>query len=277
MRLLMGRTLALFLIFTSPILAQRQGQQIGLSPELTQNLANMLERDPKSNDDWAKMASQILGGRNTMGIGNGWYQAAAATHDWKWLRENFDKSPRNNKVTRRELPDFVTDTHFNVLDRDGNGSITSADLRWKKNHIMEPETPDNNIFNRFDTDSNGRVTRAEFEKFFDKHADGFEFLTPDDLKKGLQLRPMVPSSMQQTNRNFQMPLPRRWQMFDMFLRGDLGNLEPGPAVGEDAPDFNLPLMVRNEAEHKLELSNERIKLSDAKGKRPVVLIFGSFT
>ena len=53
----------------------------------------------------------------------------------------------------------------------------------------------------------------------------------------------------------------------VFLRGDMGWLTSGPQVGDVAPDFTLP-------KHD---GTARIKLSDSFGKRPVVLVFGSFT
>ena len=40
-----------------------------------------------------------------------------------------------------------------------------------------------------------------------------------------------------------------------------------PAVGEPAPDFDLPMLGRG----------ERVRLSDFRGRRPVALIFGSYT
>jgi len=40
-----------------------------------------------------------------------------------------------------------------------------------------------------------------------------------------------------------------------------------PAVGDDAPDFDLPLRG----------SSERVRLSAFRSDRPVALIFGSFT
>ena len=43
--------------------------------------------------------------------------------------------------------------------------------------------------------------------------------------------------------------------------------EMGPAVGDTPPDFFLKRMG----------SDERVRLSDFKGKRPVGLIFGSYT
>jgi hypothetical protein len=40
-----------------------------------------------------------------------------------------------------------------------------------------------------------------------------------------------------------------------------------PAVGDAAPDFDLPLLGRS----------ERVRLSDFRGHQPVSLIFGSYT
>jgi len=40
-----------------------------------------------------------------------------------------------------------------------------------------------------------------------------------------------------------------------------------PAVGDEAPDFELPLRG----------TSERVRLSRYRGKRPVALIFGSYT
>ena len=43
--------------------------------------------------------------------------------------------------------------------------------------------------------------------------------------------------------------------------------EMGPAVGQEPPDFNL----------KVKGSQDRIRLSSFTGKRPVALVFGSYT
>ena len=43
--------------------------------------------------------------------------------------------------------------------------------------------------------------------------------------------------------------------------------EMGPAVGQEPPDFNLKLLG----------TEERVRLSDYRGKRPVALVFGSYT
>ncbi len=43
--------------------------------------------------------------------------------------------------------------------------------------------------------------------------------------------------------------------------------EMGPAVGKEPPDFELKLLG----------SEERVRLSDYRGKRPVAFVFGSYT
>ncbi len=45
-----------------------------------------------------------------------------------------------------------------------------------------------------------------------------------------------------------------------------------PAVGADAPDFDLARMVDHETRE-----DDRVQLSGFAGDRPVVLIFGSYT
>ena len=51
------------------------------------------------------------------------------------------------------------------------------------------------------------------------------------------------------------------------LEATLVRDEMGPRVGEDAPDFSLKRLG----------SEERVRLSDYRGRRPVALAFGSYT
>ncbi len=53
-----------------------------------------------------------------------------------------------------------------------------------------------------------------------------------------------------------------------LLEGEIGSFHEGPKVGRLAPDFSLP---RHDDDAKT------ITLSQYRGKKPVVLIFGSFT
>ena len=56
--------------------------------------------------------------------------------------------------------------------------------------------------------------------------------------------------------------PLRQAMEAVVLRDEMG-----PGVGETPPDFNLKRMG----------SEERVRLSSFKGRRPVALVFGSYT
>jgi hypothetical protein len=60
----------------------------------------------------------------------------------------------------------------------------------------------------------------------------------------------------------EFPLPVQ-QALEAVVLGD----EMGPGVGEGPPDFFLKRMG----------SEERVRLSDFRGQRPVALVFGSYT
>ena len=44
------------------------------------------------------------------------------------------------------------------------------------------------IFQKFDSDSNGRISKDEIDKWFNDVGDGFDFLTMEDLRNGLQIK-----------------------------------------------------------------------------------------
>ena len=52
-----------------------------------------------------------------------------------------------------------------------------------------------------------------------------------------------------------------------LFEGEIGSFREGPSVGRLAPDFRL----------KLHDGDKEVSLSDYRGKKPVVLVFGSFT
>lgn len=70
-----------------------------------------------------------------------------------------------------------------------------------------------------------------------------------------------------TGKETQMPPKMKQMILKGFFDGDIGSWCEGPQLGELAPDFTLPTPN----------GKKSITLSHSFGKKPVVLIFGSFT
>jgi hypothetical protein len=205
------------------------------------------------------MAIAILKNERMRG-GMGWWQPGLKRYDWSWLRAHFD-SNQDGQIDRDELPisETLRDRLFARLDRDLDGKLTAADFDGTDAGPVSMMT--SVLFSRLDTDSNGRISLDELAAFFAKSdSENLGFLTPEDLRISLDDPEMFKPS-----RGSGEPPPA--EMLRMFLTGQLGWLEAGPGYGEIAPDFTLPTQD----------GTSSVTLSDSRGKKPVVLIFGSFT
>jgi hypothetical protein len=116
------------------------------------------------------------------------------------------------------------------------------------------------VFRAADANSNGRITAAEWEAFFKQAAKGKDSITPEDLRAA-----MFPPSM--TNRSPESARPPRAMLLMGLFAGEIGSIAEGPRVGQTAPDFRLKTHDRE----------KEVMLSQYRGDKPVVLIFGSFT
>lgn len=247
-----------------------------LSPEHMKSLGQMLEQDWKDRPEWGEMAIAILKD-DFMRPGAGWWKPSSKRYDWKWLSERHDAN-KDGKVEREEFPSDVTkaDQLFERLDRDGDGQLMPADFDYSNpnpatmfmNVAAMKNTMSNQLFNRLDKDSNGRVTMDELAEFFhygDK--EQLEFLTPEDLRFAIDdptaKKREAPPDDDPASAGPNTPAAA----LRMFLRGDMGWLTSGPQLGDPAPEFTLPT-------HD---GTANVKLADSFGKRPVVLVFGSFT
>jgi hypothetical protein len=201
-----------------------------------------------------EMVWSIAKGRPSDGSG-GWFHDGQSRYGWEWLAGRYDFD--GDGVILAE--DFSTQAaDFAArLDRDQDGKITKDDFDWSSNSTyMKQTVQTKRLFGSVDRDNNGRLTREEWSSFFDRAALDADSMTPADLQASL-FPPQPPTAHQPTTLDFL----RGW------ASGELGSILEGPKVGRKAPDFELP-------DHKRE---RHIRLSQYRDKRPVVLIFGSFT
>ena len=235
-----------------------------LKPERLQTLAEMIEQDWPDRPEWAEMALAVMRGQ-AMQTGTGWWRATEKKYSWTWLKCKYDKNS-DNMIQREEIddPSPHMDLFFGRLDRDLDRKIAPADFDFSVSQGANPAALKSRmieyLFFRWDSDTNGQVTKEEIAKFFERaDREKMSFLTTEDMLEALQDEPLQPSA--------DSAGPSSSQLFSMFLAGQLGWFEEGPKLGDKAPDFSL-------STHDL---SRTISLSGLPERKPVVVIFGSFT
>jgi hypothetical protein len=189
--------------------------------------------------------------------GTGWFHPAQSLYDWKWLAGRWD-SNRDGVITRDEFngPKEL----FDRLDRNRDGKITPDDLDWSgQSPYWREANLANRLFRRADANANGRVTAEEWQALFKKTAGDKDVLTPEDLRLLLFPPPSPPPPPSE--------MPSRLTLLHGLLTGEIGSPREGPRVGQPAPDFILTTQD----------GKTTIRLSQFRGKKPVVMVFGSFT
>lgn len=231
-----------------------------LTPKNADVFARLLERDWKEKPEWAEMLGILLKGQ-PIGANTGWFKSSESRISWDWLQKQFDKNG-DEKVSKSEASIF--EKVFDAIDKNSDGGITKVDFNWDDVSHVNPQKPSEKIFYSLDRDSNGRIDQNEMAQLMKAIDNGNKgFLTPDDFAGAFaefdnpqEKRPTQTQRRADPN-----------AMLNMFFNGELGNLSDGPKLGATAPDFELSLL-------KTEGS---MKLSSFKGKKIVVLNFGSFT
>ena len=225
--------------------------------DLARALGAVLDVRWRSRPEWGDMAVAIFKGE-AMDTRKGWWRPARQRLGVEWLCSRFDTN-LDGKVDRAELPEAAT--YFQRLDANSDGVISALDFKKPRGASSDGEA--RALFRALDSDSNGRVSRDELKKFFDGADSGkLGFLTPEDLTAALS---DPDSGKAKASDGDEGPSP--WQMLVMLLDGQLGSLREGPALGELAPDFTL----------RARDGKSSFTLSSSRAKKPVVLIFGSFT
>jgi alkylhydroperoxidase family enzyme len=218
----------------------------------------VLERAWPEHPEWVTMLVDILQG-SQLGPGDGWFRKAVAQTRYTWggTCSRLDGN-KNGAIERDEFSG--DDADFARLDRDGDGRLAAPDFDFSA-HALTP-SPGMMLFYGADRDGNGKVTREELDGLFrmlDRDQAGF--LSLSDLQRAFTPPPRGRGSSGGSGG------PTRWTLVKGLLRQEIGSMQPGPAVGEKAPDFLLKTVD----------GQSEIALSQLVGSKPVVLVFGNFT
>jgi Ca2+-binding EF-hand superfamily protein len=213
--------------------------------------------------EFLQMLGSILVNGSNMGPTSGWFHESESRYGWAWLSGRFDLN-RDGVLTADELKGSAP--LFRALDRDGDGAVTVEDLDWSpRSRFLQGRSQARGRFSRMDQNGNGRITPEEWEKAFSQAAKGKKFLTQDDVADLLYPPPEPPAA--KGAKAVAPAGPSRATLLKGLFSGEIGSFHEGPSLGAAAPDFTLDTHDRS----------RRISLADYRGKKPVVLIFGSFT
>jgi hypothetical protein len=204
-----------------------------------------------------RMLIAILGG-SKMGPGDGWFGPAESRYSWKWLADRSGVDSKKGGIPRSRFtgPDAL----FKRLDRNKDGVITADDFDWSdRNPYVQMSYFADRLFRRLNAHGNGRLTKDELAQFFDSAALGKDHLSIDDFRDALL------GGWGGGSRPTDMPSPAT--LVRGLFAGELGSMNEGPQLNELAPDFTL----------KTSDGKQTIQLAKVIQKKPVVIVFGSFT
>jgi thiol-disulfide isomerase/thioredoxin len=222
------------------------------------NLAKALADAWPDRPEWLDMYTDIIQG-SQLGPTDGWFRRAVAQTRFGWdaARKRYDGNG-DGRIERKEFPG--SDADFGRLDRDHDRALSKNDFDFSPHALAM--SPGAMVFMRADRDGNGKVTRDELDSFFKQSDSGHqEFLSLSDLQEAFRMPPSRPAE----------PGARSGPSPETLIRGlfhqEIGSLQPGPALGESAPEFALKTVD----------GHDEVTLSKLTGSRPVVLVFGNFT
>ncbi|HVC94622.1 MAG TPA: deiodinase family protein [Pirellulales bacterium] len=190
-----------------------------------------------------------------MGSGQAWFGPAQTRYDWGWLAGLHDSGDGISAEAFRGKPEW-----FAKLDRNKDGRIVADDFDWSdRNPYVQMSSFVNRLFRKMNVDGDLRLTREELAAFFDKAALGKDYATADDLRDALL------TGVSGSFKPGDAPTPEL--LVRGLFAGETGSINEGPSPGDPAPDFTL----------KTHDGKQTIRLSDLRGSKPVVLVFGNFT
>jgi EF hand len=233
------RRIALALVLAVPILGA------GAPPE-------------RHRGEFLQMWDAVVAG-SQMGPGDGWFKPSQTRYTWPRLAAPFDKN-KDGRISAEELG--ASQGVFAALDRDGSGAVTRDDLDWSDDSMYARQMSlALQLLRRGDRNGDRKLTKEEWGAVFEQAARGKDAVDAEAVR-----RLLFPPSAPQPPKGMSSGPPKEVLLIGL-LTGELGSAAEGPKPEAVAPDFTL--MSPD--------GKTRITLSDYRGKKPVVLIFGSFT
>jgi thiol-disulfide isomerase/thioredoxin len=226
-------------------------------PKEAAKVADWLDKEyPAPQPESVKMLAAILRGSQLNGR-DGWFGPAQSRYSWKWLAERHKLDEKAKALPMKEFKG--SEALFDVLDRDGDGDVTPADLDWsdRSAYAMQLSLV-SRVFRRMDMmTGDGKLTKDDLDAFFKMAARGKDYLTVEDFR-----RAMVPRGGFSPGDAPKVPM-----LVKALFGGEIGSMGEGPNLGDAAPGFTL----------KSPDGKTTVKLAELVGKKPVVLVFGNFT
>ena len=211
----------------------------------------------RKRGEFLRMWDAIISGQPPI-AGFGWFGPSQTRYTWDRLKAR-DKD-RNGRITADEFG--APSDLFAALDRDGDGAIAGDDLDWSDNSTYARQMGmAQQLLRRADADGSRKLSKEEWDRLFEELARGKPALETEDLRRFLY--PPPPKGGPPPGSG--MP-PKEILLFGL-LTGEIGSGAEGPILNTSAPNFTL----------KSPDGKTTITLSSFKGKKPVALIFGSFT
>jgi hypothetical protein len=195
-----------------------------------------------------------------IGPGAGWFGPAESRYSWAWVADRHGVKPSAGVPEDKfkgasEL--------FAALDRDRNGVLRADDFDWSDDAPFVRQLSEaGRWLGRADRNGDRKLSKDEWDALFKRAAAGKDHLTPDDVRA--LLYPPAPPRPSGAPPGM---MPSKATLLTGLVTGEIGSSRPGPKVGEMAPDFTL----------KTPDGKQTISLAEFRRRKPVVLIFGSFT
>lgn len=182
-------------------------------------------------------------------------RAGRTRFDWPWIAARFDRNG-DGHVERGEFPGDKD--RWNRLDRTADERLTAEDFDWTAGGALASRRAATFALGKAaDTVSDGRISPDEWQALFRQAAGEKGYLTDDDLERLVFLPGLAKATRERRNRDAIDGLLREYRQADVVP----------PDVGQTAPDFELATLD----------GARKTRLSSFQGRRPVVLLFGSFT